>query len=367
VQQTLIVYLPHLSNPEDVPFYHPKAKGVGFLHSWNAKESTGTISIHYLYFPDSEITTKLTRTALHLLTVISKHGEGKMTGYVKRVHHDVVIPQATFQNRYATLKTKYAKQLIDTWAESTDPLKHVFEDLGIAAFFIELWKEMYPETTPFPGFVDIGCGNGLLVYILNSEGYTGWGFDARARKSWDQYTTTVTISDAPQPSLKQAVLIPSLIAPPSTDSTSDSSIHDGLFPKGTFIISNHADELTPWTPIHATLSQCPFVMIPCCSHNLTGDKYRAPPPKDKSKSESAYSSLVAWTEQIARDCGWQVETEMLRIPSTRNTALLGRKRVEGEGSAYEDVDVERIVQKYGGTGNWVENAMKLVKTGPRGH
>lgn len=367
VQQTLIVYLPHLSNPEDVPFYHPKAKGVGFLHSWNAKESTGTISIHYLYFPDSEITTKLTRTALHLLTVISKHGEGKMTGYVKRVHHDVVIPQATFQNRYATLKTKYAKQLIDTWAESTDPLKHVFEDLGIAAFFIELWKEMYPGTAPFPGFVDIGCGNGLLVYILNSEGYTGWGFDARARKSWDQYTTTVTISDTPEPSLKQAVLIPSLIAPPSTDSTSDSSIHDGLFPNGTFIISNHADELTPWTPILATLSQCPFVMIPCCSHNLTGDKYRAPPPKDKSKSESAYSSLVAWTEQIARDCGWEVETEMLRIPSTRNTALLGRKRVEGEGSAYEDVDVERIVQKYGGTGSWVENAMKLVKTGPRGH
>lgn len=77
VQQTLIVYLPHLSNPEDVPFYHPKAKGVGFLHSWNAKEPTGTISIHYLYFPDTEVTTKLTRTALHLLTVISKHGEGK--------------------------------------------------------------------------------------------------------------------------------------------------------------------------------------------------------------------------------------------------------------------------------------------------
>jgi tRNASer (uridine44-2'-O)-methyltransferase len=363
-QQTLVLYLPHLSSPDDVPFYHPKVRGIAFLHRWNEERSTGDISISYLFFPDLEPTTKLTRTALHLVTVIHKHGEGRISGYVKRVNHDVVIPQAPFQNRYAALKQK---QLIDSWAEATDPLKHVFEDLGIAAFFIELWTEMYADS-PFPGFVDIGCGNGLLVYILNQEGYTGWGFDARARKSWEAYNTRVHISDTEQDSLRQSVLVPAPLLPdpaepdavPSSDET---KMHNGLFPPGTFIISNHADELTPWTPILATMSRCPFVMIPCCSHNLTGGKYRAPPPKDKTKSESAYSSLVAWVEDIARDCGWEVETEMLRIPSTRNTALLGRKRVVD----YDEVDVTAIIQKYGGADGWLNNAMKLVKTGPRGH
>lgn len=369
-QQTLVVYLPHVSAPDDVPFYHPKVRGIAFLHRWNRRDSTGNVSISYLFFPNFETTTKLTRTALHLVTVIHKHGEGRVSGYVKRVHHDVVIPQAPFQNRYAALKQRYAKQLIDGWAEATDPLKHVFEDLGIAAFLIELWADMYSSTpTPFPGFVDIGCGNGLLVYILNQEGYAGWGFDARARKSWEAYNTRVHISSTEQDSLRQSVLVPSVLLPDAphqpegTATVDEAQIHTGLFPAGTFIISNHADELTPWTPILAAVSQCPFVMIPCCSHNLTGAKYRAPPPKDKTKSESAYSSLVAWVEDIARDCGWQVETEMLRIPSTRNTALLGRKRA----ADYEEADVRAIIHKYGGADGWLENAMKLVKTGPRGH
>ncbi|KAB5547168.1 hypothetical protein GE09DRAFT_1224184 [Coniochaeta sp. 2T2.1] len=378
-RQTLVVYLPHVSSPDNVPFYHPKVRGIAFLHRWNAQAAASNISISYLFFPDLEPTTKLTRTALHLLTVIGKHGEGRVTGYVKRVHHDIVIPQAPFQNRYAALKQKYAKPLIDGWAETTDPLKHVFEDLGIAAFLIELWAGMYATTiTPFPGFVDIGCGNGLLVYILNKEGYAGWGFDARARKSWETYNTRVVISGTEQDSLRQSVLVPSVLLPSPSSTTTDPSlsstaIHPGLFPQGTFIISNHADELTPWTPILATLSQSPFVMIPCCSHNLAGAKYRAPPPKDKTKSESAYSSLVAWVEDIARDCGWEVETEMLRIPSTRNTALLGRRRRIGGkefGDEEEEVvveEMERVVRKYGGAEGWVENAMRLVKTGPRGH
>jgi tRNASer (uridine44-2'-O)-methyltransferase len=378
-QQTLVVYLPHVSTPDDVPFYHPKVRGIAFLHKWNPEHpapqdstpphSPGNISISYLFFPNFDTTTKLTRTALHLLAVIHKHGEGRVSGYVKRVHHDVLIPQAPFQNRYAALKQKYAKPLIDGWAETTDPLKHVFEDLGIAAFLVELWAEMY-ATGPFPGFVDIGCGNGLLVYILNQEGYAGWGFDARARKSWEAYNTTVDISSAAQDSLKQSVLVPSVLrgdglsgdAKDAAD-VDDTKIHDGVFPRGTFVISNHADELTPWTPILATLSQCPFVMIPCCSHNLTGAKYRAPPPKDKTKSESQYSSLVAWVADIARDCGWEVETEMLRIPSTRNTALLGRRRI----AEYDAVDVHAILHKYGGAAGFLGNALKLVKTGPRGH
>lgn len=36
-------------------------------------------------------------------------------------------------------------------------------------------------------FVDLGCGNGLLVYILNEEGHNGYGIDVRPRKIWKLY------------------------------------------------------------------------------------------------------------------------------------------------------------------------------------
>jgi len=231
------------------------------------------------------------------------------------VNLDTLLPQATVQNTYSRLKSKYAKSVITNWVEETDPSKHVFEDLAIAAFLIELWKDMYVGKE-FPGFVDIGCGNGLLVNILIEEGYTGWGFDARKRKSWSMFKAKV------QENLKVLVLIPAMLQKgPGSDSTALTSpdkenTHDGIFRQGTFIISNHADELTPWTPILATVSKChSFICLPCCSHNLTGARFRAPPPKEKGASRSTYASLVSWVSKLAGDCGWKVEKEVLRIPS----------------------------------------------------
>jgi tRNASer (uridine44-2'-O)-methyltransferase len=359
---------------------------------------------------------------MHLLAVLHKHGQGIASGYIKRVKHDIILPQAAVQNTYARLKAKYARAFIEGWAESTNPGKHVFEDLGIAAFLIELWGEMYKDEN-FPGFVDIGCGNGLLVNILVQEGYSGWGFDARKRKSWPTYCQKA------RENLKEMVLIPSIIQkvqlpiqvpqpnqptcpnyakdsrssiiqatepmltnenplhlnskqmktnneadstnttqglnsdPPINKEIQEVGIHNGLFPKGTFIISNHADELTPWTPILASLSQCPFMMIPCCSHALSGARFRAPPPKDASPSTSAFASLVAWVSKLAKDCGWKVEVEMLRIPSTRNTALIGRRR----NVPFEDVDIKDLIYDNGGSVGWEANALKLTKTAARGH
>lgn len=365
MSRSLVIYVPHVSSANDVPFYHPKVRGVAHYHEWDTSTSTGFVSIHYLPFPDDTLQdTKVQRTAYHLLQTLHKHGQGAVEGYVKRVHHDIVVPQARFQDRYSELKSKYASSLIQNWGESTDPLKHVFEDLGIAAFLIELWEDMY-KSSPFQGFVDIGCGNGLLVYILNQEGYAGWGFDARSRTSWNNYACSSDKSPSGT-SLEQRLLLPSII--PSSSSTTDADIsssdtHDGIFPPGTFIISNHADELTPWTPLLATYSNCPFIMIPCCSHNLTGAKWRAPPPKDKSKGHSTYASLVEWVTQIAEDCGWEVETEMLRIPSTRNTGLLGRKRRK----EVEDVDVAEILSRYGGAEGFRATVAQLLKGGLRGH
>lgn len=398
--RSLVIYTPHISSPAESPFYHPAVRGIGFLHTFDPESKEGNVSIHYSFFDSEPRSVRLERTAQHLLAVLHKHGQGSAAGYVKRVNHDVILPQATVQNTYARLKAKYAKTLIQGWAEITDPGKHVFEDLGIAAFLIELWREMYKETV-FPGFVDIGCGNGLLIHILIEEGYSGWGFDARRRKSWHIH------SPKAQENLKELVLIPSILqtarststgspCDPSSSSTSTLAealseaaveldhakrlntnksndqlyeqasppgIHNGTFPKGTFIISNHADELTPWTPILANLSESPFIMIPCCSHALSGARFRAAAPKGAAISTSAFASLVAWVSNIARECGWEVEKEMLRIPSTRNTALIGRRRTLPFG----DANIMDIVQAHGGADGWEENALKLVKGATRGH
>ncbi|KAI0454059.1 hypothetical protein F5B21DRAFT_477260 [Xylaria acuta] len=366
---SMVVYKPHVSSHSDVPFYHPKVKALAFLHQWDAKSGEGAVSIHYHFFDDYGLSPKLVRTGLHLVSTLHKHGEGAKEGYVKRVQHDTVIPQAAVQSTYTRLKKKYARTLIEGWVEVTDPTKHCFEDLGIAAFLIELWAEMYLDS-PFPGFVDIGCGNGLLVYILRQEGYSGWGFDARRRKSWDNFTDKIDPSSesGANHSLRQLVLLPAILQDQQQqqsipDAELSQRVHDGQFPRGTFIISNHADELTPWTPILATISECPFIMIPCCSHDLSGARFRAAAPKEKGKSASAYSSLVEWVKKIAHDCGWEVETEMLRIPSTRNTGIIGRHRLESLVPA----DIPTILSKYGGTSRYADNAVKLMKTAPRGH
>ncbi|KAK4466912.1 hypothetical protein QBC42DRAFT_215822 [Cladorrhinum samala] len=369
VQRTLLVYLPRVDSPDEMPYYHPKVRGVAFLHEWSASKSAGAVSLSYLFYDDEadRSVEKLTRTALNLLQVVHKHGQGRVRGYQKRVHHDVVIPQARLQDTYTRLKQAHARTLIRGWAEVTDPDKHVFEDLCIAAFLIELWRDMYAGEgrQPFPGFVDIGCGNGLLVWILNREGFEGWGFDARARKSWANYNIKGEEEEEEEDSLRELVLLPPPVSRAGLADISaaggdfgEDKIHDGRFPRGTFIISNHADELTPWTPILAAISDCPFIAIPCCSHDLTGAKFRAPVPKDKTKAVSTYASLVVWVSQIAADCGWQVEEEMMRIPSTRNTAIIARKRKPDFGG---DVDIQAIVDKYGGTAGYLDAVIKLVK------
>lgn len=363
--RTLVAYLPHISAAEESPFYHPAVHGIGFLHQYNVESKEGAISIFYSFFPVEPRSTKLERTAQHLLAVIYKHGNGCAAGYSKRVQHDVIIPQIRAQNTYSRLKVKYGRTLCENWVETTDPTKHVFEDLAIAAFLVELWADIYKDKT-FPGFVDIGCGNGLLVHILVEEGYSGWGFDARRRKSWSSW------SKKAQENLKEMVLIPSIVSSnaetiqpgdENTNISTEAGIHNGEFPKGTFIISNHADELTPWTPILANISQSPFMMIPCCSHRLNGARFRAPHPKGAPPSTSQYAALVAWISRITEECGWVAEKEMLRIPSTRNAAVIGRTRTV----PFEDVDVGSVVDGYGGAAGWEENALKLVKGVQRGH
>lgn len=462
-EEHLVVYIPHVSRVDDLPWYHPRVQSVAYLHTWRPQQSASTqtldepplppsqvsqgeISLHYLLFPSETLplSDRLLRTAHHLLSTVHKHGQGSLAGYKKRVHHDQLVSQQRVQDTYTELKRKHANRLCDNWVEQTEPSKHVFEDLGIAAFLIELWKDMYgetdnqvdreqeakksPEKPRFPGFVDIGCGNGVLVDVLLREGYDGWGFDARRRKTWATFEPSI------RKHLKQLILIPQPlfqtkstvnhanggIFPPNfissmtkgSDNIDDPIWHNGIFPTGTFIISNHADELTPWTPLLASISSSPFLAIPCCSHSLSGLRFRAPSvfnsysadslapsyfaaniskskavaikiacpeiedeqpvtgdlndlsAKARSKQGSAYSSLCDWVSHLSGVVGYVVEKEMLRLPSTRNMGIIGRNISPG----FENEDcnsrmerVRRIASQEGANGvTWVERTKALA-------
>ena len=447
LEQTLVAYTPHASIVDELPWYHPRVQSLAYLHSWpplpspsheglNGKESSynrGSVVLYYRLFPSEPLplSQRLLRTGHHLLSTLYRHGQGSLAGYTKRVHHDQLISQQRVQDTYTRLKQQHAKRLCDNWVENTEPRKHVFEDLGIAAFLIELWEDMYGDEARFPGFVDIGCGNGVLTDVLLREGYNGWGFDARRRKTWATFEPDI------QTHLKPLILIPQplfeihshskhanggILSPAlSSDLLSASKgadgeplWHNGIFPTGTFIISNHADELTPWTPLLASVSSSPFLAIPCCSHNLSGLRFRAPSTfnnysadalapsyfaphitkskhvpitivgtaiddqqpltgdlkslsiKARAKQPSAYSTLCDWVSHLASEVGYEVEREMLRIPSTRNVGIVGRNTkpgLEHETWELKTDRVKRIASKENADGAvWVCRARALMNT-----
>lgn len=387
-QSVLTMFLPHIESQDEIPFYHPQLRGLATLYDvQNSPEgvNSGVMSVHFLPF-SNEIPERLERT-LHILLNFyvrltrggqkapSNEDEGKASS-----SKDNLVPRHLAQNTYARLKTLYAADLCENWAESTEPSKHVYEDLAITAFLIELWRMMYGvapakenpteqnETTKFPGFVDMACGNGVLVYVLLMEGYSGWGFDARRRKSWSIYPEWV------QERLKEKILIPKPFADVAETGDIGVNITPGDFARDTFIISNHADELTVWTPLIAALacpeSPLPFLAIPCCSHSLSGSRYRYPLPKgtkpktmteaaekpeqneqnpqpvsgdlkalrtakqaektDKGMVTSMYGLLTAKTIAVAEEAGYHVEKTLLRIPSTRNMGVVGSRQVVTE-------------------------------------
>lgn len=140
-----------------------------------------------------------------------------------------LISISKYSKAYQELKEKY-KGLVKVWPEVTDPEKFVYEDVAIAAYLLILWEQERAErgVVAKQSFVDLGCGNGLLVHILSSEGHPGRGIDVRRRKIWDMY--------GPQTHLEEGAITPN-------DKT--------LFPDVDWLIGNHSDELTPWIPVIA--------------------------------------------------------------------------------------------------------------------
>lgn len=150
--------------------------------------------------------------------------------------------------------------------------------------------------------------------------------------------------------------------------------------RGCFIIGNHADELTPWIPVLSTLCDASgYLSIPCCAWVFDAKYERSrdvpyplplntveitsattndstidsqteaatadfddPPSQQEilskfadslnlggdatNSNSSSYSMYRIWLASLSVHCGWKIECETLRIPSTRNWAIVGAHR-----------------------------------------
>ncbi|XP_007255112.3 probable tRNA (uracil-O(2)-)-methyltransferase [Astyanax mexicanus] len=225
-----------------------------------------------------------------------------------------LIPVEKYSILYQELKTKY-KDIVKVWPEVTDPEKFVFEDVAIATYLLVLWEEERAKKglTSKQSFVDLGCGNGLLVHILNNEGHPGKGIDVRKRKIWDMY--------GPDTHLEEKAITPSA---------------SFLFPETDWLIGNHSDELTPWIPVIAARSSysCRYFVLPCCFFDFFG-KYQR-----RQCKKSQYREYIDFISDVSGVCGFQTDEDCLRIPSTKRVCLIGRSRSYKEPEGAE-ADVRR--------------------------
>ncbi|CAG5118913.1 unnamed protein product, partial [Candidula unifasciata] len=226
-----------------------------------------------------------------------------------------LVPVDEYKNTYLRLKNTYGRELVKNWTERTDPKKFVYEDVAIAAYLLLIWEEERREKqlTHKQSFVDLGCGNGLLVYILTKEGHKGLGIDLRKRNIWSTF--------GPDVDLQEKTVSPS---------------GDHLYPGYDWIVGNHSDELTPWVPVIAARSsyKTSFFLLPCCPHDFTG-KFNI-----TEKGKSRYASYMDYVKDIIEHCGFVAETDTLRIPSTKRMCFIGKRRTYTQ-QLEEEMDVKR--------------------------
>ncbi|KAJ1728684.1 tRNA(Ser) Um(44) 2'-O-methyltransferase [Coemansia biformis] len=311
-------FIPRCSGPAQLPFYYPRVTryALGFVDDEGGGHGTHRLEIlvQELAAGAAAETPKQQAIWRDLTKRLYKWTVTERYGYQKRVLHDIVVAREPYLEKYHELKAKYAARWVEGWPEQTDPQKFVFEDIAIASWLICLWEQGGSRAMPKPTFADLGCGNGFLVYLLTSEGYSGYGVDQSARKIWTQYGIQVDLRAQ-------------TLEPYHFDARAD------------WVIGNHADELAPWVPIiaaRAAEAGSKFVVIPCCPHGLSGAKMALPAAAGQSK----YHAYVNYISTLATQCGYEVEKEFLRIPSTKNVAIVGRSRTVRASQA----DVDALVK-----------------------
>ena len=88
-----------------------------------------------------------------------------------------------------------------------------------------------------------------------------------------------------------------------------------------WILGNHADELVGWIPLMAARSRCSYWLLPCCFFNLDGTRF-----VHNKGQMSQYQDFLAHVEGLIGLAGFEIEKEVLRIPSTKNISFVGRRR-----------------------------------------
>ncbi|KAI8978593.1 hypothetical protein BDB01DRAFT_799357 [Pilobolus umbonatus] len=314
-----VVYTPLLSEGT-LPFYYPKVQSYSLIYESIIKEDTvednGTIRLEIIPLDSSAVSISNTKMQYALKTIIHKLFKWCIQarlGYKKKGLHDVLVPKDTYQSMYQSMKSKYGPSLVMNWTEKTDPKKFVYEDIAIASYLLCLWKEEEKSLKRKPTFVDMGCGNGLLTYLLTCEGYQGYGVDIASRRIWSKLDNGRNL-------LRVEAIYPSNITY-----------------NADWLIGNHADELVPWIPIIASRSgdNCKFIVIPCCFYGLDGTRALSLRIEEGGK----YRAYTDYIKNIASQAGFECEEDHLRIPSTKNIAILGRKRVKTDG-----MEVSKLIE-----------------------
>lgn len=103
-----------------------------------------------------------------------------------------------------------------------------------------------------------------------------------------------------------------------------------------WLLGNHSDELTPWLPVMAlqsTLKRIPehlptrYWVLPCCPFSFWGKFQRE---KFNASNCSRYAEYLRFVGDVGRICGFQVEEDRMRIPSTRRTCFVGTVKSKTE-------------------------------------
>lgn len=259
----------------------------------------------------------------HLLPKLCKWAVEIQPDGKKRNRSLRLVPLDQYTLLYHRLKQQYGEKLVKMWPERTDPQKFVYEDIAIAAYLLILWKEErkthHKENKQ--SFVDLGCGNGLLVYILGEEGHPGFGIDVRRRKIWDFYGGNTD--------LQERALDPTVA---------------GLFPDVDWLIGNHSDELTPWIPVMAARSSymTRYFVLPCCFFDFNCKFVR------KANKVTQYRGYLDFVHEVGERCGFHVEEDSLRIPSTKRICQIGRMRIYSKDTHHlRESVIKEMISKRG--------------------
>eukprot|EP00123_Amoebidium_parasiticum_P002893 comp14183_c0_seq1/m.10127 comp14183_c0_seq1/g.10127 ORF comp14183_c0_seq1/g.10127 comp14183_c0_seq1/m.10127 type:complete len:585 (-) comp14183_c0_seq1:212-1966(-) len=279
---------------EKLPFFYPNLQGYRIRYIMGLTKEQSTIEVEVVGDEISSGQWVFEKLVGKLVSWGGMHEKGETSP--PRVS---LVDMDRFNATYMRLKKTYGQYLVDNWPECTDPQKFVFEDVALAAYLMSLWEDERAQTgkTEKQTFIDLGCGNGVLVWILCREGHRGKGVDVRARKIWELYGSDAT--------LEVHTVMPS-----------ETASYGGYY----WLVGNHSDELTPWVPIMAANGRCNYFVLPCCFFDLFGKFVR------RSSNVPQYAEYLDYVQSIGTLCGYEVEVDRLRIPSTKRVCHVGRWR-----------------------------------------